>query len=87
MLYLPMNGGREICTWAIAESLQSRKVRIAIPRVTGKAPNDMNAALVPLNHALRTLPLDRWCIPVPPPDWVSPDPEVYSHSLQLSSLL
>ena len=65
-IYLPMDGGMEIDTMPILEDLLSRGVKIAVPRVTGKAPTDM--AMLRLSGGIeqaRALPRTKWGIPEP----------------------
>eukprot|EP00614_Pseudopedinella_elastica_P033618 CAMPEP_0172621116 /NCGR_PEP_ID=MMETSP1068-20121228/109104_1 /TAXON_ID=35684 /ORGANISM="Pseudopedinella elastica, Strain CCMP716" /LENGTH=226 /DNA_ID=CAMNT_0013428705 /DNA_START=88 /DNA_END=768 /DNA_ORIENTATION=+ len=68
--YLPMEGGREVNTFLIIEALCAEGARVAVPKVTGKASQDMRMALSPSLGALRALPLDTWRIPVPPSEWL-----------------
>jgi len=79
-VYLPMaESNNEVDTWPLAEMLSARNVKLVIPLITGKGAVDMCMASVPTTDTmgeLRSLPLDKWNIPVPKKEWVAEQPGV-----------
>jgi len=75
-LFLPIQGGREVDTWPILQTLVDRDVQVAVPLVTGPGSTDMRMVLAPSIAALRSLPLDKWSIPIPDATWPDAGSEV-----------
>jgi len=67
--YLPMEGGQEVDTFPILERLHKEKqASICVPRWK-MGSRDMHMSMAPSFVDLRSLPLDRWQIPIPDPGW------------------
>ena len=64
-VYLPMDRGCEVDTWPIIEDLLGRGATVAIPRVTGAGPGDMEMYVVKSVDQARALPRTQWGIPEP----------------------
>ena len=64
-VYLPMDRGCEVNTWPIIEDLLGRGATVAIPRVTGAGPGDMEMYVIASVDQARALPRTQWGIPEP----------------------
>ena len=65
-VYLPMDRGLEVDTWPIVEELLSRGAAVSIPRVTGRASEDMAMLKLEGLEQARSLPRTKWGIPGTP---------------------
>ena len=64
-VYLPMDNSNEVDTWPIVEALLSRGTSVAIPRVTGPKPGDMQMLRLESFDQAKALPRTKWGIPEP----------------------
>ena len=64
-VYLPMDGSSEVDTWPILAALLSRGVTVAVPRVAGPKPGDMQMLRLSSYEEAAALPRTKWGIPEP----------------------
>ena len=67
-VFLPMERGGEVDTWPIVRELLSRGASVAIPRVTGREPEDMVMLRLEGLAQAEGLPRTKWGIPEPNAD-------------------
>jgi 5-formyltetrahydrofolate cyclo-ligase len=64
-VYLPMDRGCEVNTWPIIADLLGRGATVAVPRVVGPAPGDMEMLAIRTIEEAQAFPRTKWGIPEP----------------------